>query len=271
MSIGTLGPSDAALQVQDRALGSSPRWSSGCSVTSLPKSRGHHGCQRSTGTNTLHNYLNTTQHPQRFIGGSSQTVPSLFVPQKRTLSTVNMATLLMARSALRRNIVPMSLGLTASVLVASRHAPLRLDARIPAASRPVSTDPRDNLNPDIIKQLSSGSLAGMSASHLQGRLVANISPGFVTGVVISLFSKTLVLLAGIGIVAIEVSTPPIPARARARANLRQIASRYGINLVDVLKLRKMIDSSKVLRSLNKNPVFKLSFGVTFALAAFASF
>jgi len=56
-----------------------------------------------------------------------------------------------------------------------------------------------------------------------------------------------------------------------RANSRQIASRYGINLVDMLKLRKRIDSSKILRSLNKNPMFKLSFGVTFALAAFASF
>ncbi|KAB5570418.1 hypothetical protein GE09DRAFT_1217855 [Coniochaeta sp. 2T2.1] len=147
-----------------------------------------------------------------------------------------MATLLMARSALRRNIVPMSLGLSASLLAASRQSPMRLDARIPAASRPVSTGPNERLNPDIIKQLSSGSIAG-----------------FVTGVVISLFSKTLVFLAGVGIVAIE------------------IASRYGINLVDTLKLRKRIDSSKILRSLNKNPMFKLSFGITFALAAFASF
>ena len=52
---------------------------------------------------------------------------------------------------------------------------------------------------------------------------------------------------------------------------RQIASRYGINLVDTLKLRKRMDSSKILRSLNKHSMFKLSFGVTFALAAFASF
>ena len=86
-----------------------------------------------------------------------------------------------------------------------------------------------------------------------------------------MFSKTLVFLAGVGIIAIEV---------RLLANIRplcdeltndQIASRYGINLVDTLKLRKRIDSSKILRSLNKNPMFKLSFGVTFALAAFASF
>lgn len=76
-----------------------------------------------------------------------------------------MATLLMARSALRRNIVPMSLGLSASLLAVSRHAPLRLDSRIPAASRPVSTGSRDNLNPDVIKQLSSGSIAGLASSQ----------------------------------------------------------------------------------------------------------
>lgn len=39
----------------------------------------------------------------------------------------------------------------------------------------------------------------------------------------------------------------------------------------MLKLRKRIESSNILRSLNRNPMFKLSFGVTFALAAFASF
>jgi hypothetical protein len=53
--------------------------------------------------------------------------------------------------------------------------------------------------------------------------------------------------------------------------LVKIASHYGINVVDRLKLRKWMDSSRILRSLNKNPVFKLSFGITFALAAFASF
>lgn len=77
------------------------------------------------------------------------------------LSIGNMATLLMARSALRRSIVPMSLGLTASLMVASRQSPMRLDARTPAVPRPVSTSPQENLNPDIIKQLSSGSIAGI--------------------------------------------------------------------------------------------------------------
>ena len=116
-----------------------------------------------------------------------------------------MATLLMARSALRRNMIPMSLGLTASLMVASRQRPVRLDERIPATSRPVSTGPKDNLNPDIIKQLSSGSIAGTAPSHLQSVGWSLTQPtGFVTGVVISFFSKTLVFLAGIAIVAIEV-------------------------------------------------------------------
>ncbi|KAK3939956.1 hypothetical protein QBC46DRAFT_386719 [Diplogelasinospora grovesii] len=145
--------------------------------------------------------------------------------------------------------VTAGLGLTAGGIAASRQQhfiqPMRLDSLPPASSRSYSTGPKHTpaeplnssvLSPEVIKQLSGGSLSG-----------------FAIGVLVSVFSKTLVLLLGLGIVAI------------------QVASRYGINLVDTLKLRKRFSSSKILSALDRHAAFKLAFGLTFALSAFTSF
>ncbi|KUI59307.1 hypothetical protein VP1G_06561 [Cytospora mali] len=118
---------------------------------------------------------------------------------------------------------------------------MRLDAMpasrssSPAVER-IAAEPEGWLDPEIIKQLSGGSLAG-----------------FLTGIAVSVFSKTLVLLTGVAIVAI------------------QVASRWGVDLLGMLKLRQRIEASRVLSSLNRNPTFKLAFGSTFALAAFMQF
>lgn len=69
----------------------------------------------------------------------------------------------------------------------------------------------------------------------------------------SVFSRTLVLLVGLGVVAV------------------QVAARYGVDLIARAGLRQKIESSRVLAALRRNPTFKLSFGVTFALAAFMQF
>lgn len=50
-----------------------------------------------------------------------------------------------------------------------------------------------------------------------------------------------------------------------------MASRNGIDLLGMLKLRQRVQSSRVLSVLEKNPTFKLAFGSTFALAAFMQF
>ncbi|KAK3692696.1 hypothetical protein B0T22DRAFT_22673 [Podospora appendiculata] len=155
-----------------------------------------------------------------------------------------MASLMVCRAALRRNAVPLSLSLgfvTGGGLLMARQRPLHLDTFPPlsTSTRPVSNGPpppKERLDSDIIKQLSGGSLSG-----------------FLTGLLVSVFSRTLVLLAGVAIVLVEV------------------ASRYGINVDDHLKLKKRIQSSRILSSLSHNFVFKLSFGVTFALSAFMSF
>ncbi|KUI65495.1 hypothetical protein VM1G_00935 [Cytospora mali] len=152
-----------------------------------------------------------------------------------------MATIALCRGALRRSAAPVTLGLSTGLFLANRQRPMRLDAMpasrssSPAVER-IAAESEGWLDPEIIKQLSGGSLAG-----------------FLTGIAISVFSKTLVLLTGVAIVAI------------------QVASRWGVDLLGMLKLRQRIEASRVLSSLNRNPTFKLAFGSTFALAAFMQF
>lgn len=109
-------------------------------------------------------------------------------------------------------------------------------SRLNYSDKPSSGRRKDGLSPEVIKQLSGGSLSG-----------------FLTGLLVSVFSKTLVLLIGIGIVSI------------------QVASHYGLDLVKYLKLKNRVESSKILTGLRYNPAFKIAFGVTFALSAFMSF
>ncbi|KAI1189879.1 hypothetical protein F5B17DRAFT_148953 [Nemania serpens] len=92
------------------------------------------------------------------------------------------------------------------------------------------------LDPDVMKQLSGGCVAG-----------------FLSGVVVAVFSRTLVLILGLSVV------------------LLQVAARYGIDIVNQLRLKQRLGKSRVLAALEKDPVFKLSFGLFFALSAFAKF
>ncbi|KAI0816651.1 hypothetical protein GGR55DRAFT_674845 [Xylaria sp. FL0064] len=143
------------------------------------------------------------------------------------------------------------LGLILGTGVAMRSSPcIRFDSA-PAAttsSSPFSTSspafsnaPRgggkgEQLDPDLMKQLSGGSVAG-----------------FVSGLLVSVFSRTLVLLLGVSVVIL------------------QVAARYGINIIDQLRLKQRLGNSRVLAALERDPAFKLSFGLFFALSAFMQF
>ncbi|KAK0645874.1 hypothetical protein B0T16DRAFT_148305 [Cercophora newfieldiana] len=152
-----------------------------------------------------------------------------------------MASRTLCRAALQRNAFPLGVGLTSGLVLLHHQPPLRLDSVAtapPVPRRQFSDRPKrkDHLNPEVLKQLSSGSLSG-----------------FLAGLLVSVFSKTLVLIIGVGIVFI------------------QVAARYGIDLVGPLKLKKRVESSRILTALRYNPTFKIAFGVTFALSAFMSF
>ncbi|OTB08478.1 hypothetical protein M426DRAFT_7792 [Hypoxylon sp. CI-4A] len=140
---------------------------------------------------------------------------------------------LIPRHALGAGIVGLSLGTSMTML---RQPRLRLDAR--DTPRPMSSRPpvKERLDPELLKQLSGGSITG-----------------FVSGVIISIFSRTLVLLLGLSVVLI------------------QVASRYGIDLIQQLRLKQRVGKSKILAALDRNPAFKLSFGLFFAASAFMQF
>lgn len=77
--------------------------------------------------------------------------------------------------------------------------------------------------------------------------------GLVTGLGVSLFSKPLALLIGIVVVGV------------------QTAERYGIRLVPYGRLQKFVKGVDLRSAVQDNVGFKLSFGVMFALSAFAEF
>lgn len=81
-----------------------------------------------------------------------------------------MATIALVRGALRRHAVPATLALSSGLYLASRQPPMRMDA-LPARSSSSSPPPAPPriveetagwLDPEIIRQLSGGSLAGES-------------------------------------------------------------------------------------------------------------
>lgn len=83
-----------------------------------------------------------------------------------------MATIALVRGALRRHAVPTTLALSSGLYLASRQRPIRLDA-LPARSSSSSPPPAPPrvveetagwLNPEVIRQLSGGSLAGESGA-----------------------------------------------------------------------------------------------------------
>ncbi|KAI1738326.1 hypothetical protein F4680DRAFT_187394 [Xylaria scruposa] len=114
------------------------------------------------------------------------------------------------------------------------HSPLSSD--FSTSSPAYREEKRETLNPELMKQLSGGSVTG-----------------FLTGLLVSVFSRTLVLLLGVSVVIV------------------QIAARYGINIIDQLRLKQRLGKSRVVEALEKDPMFKVSFGVFFALSAFMQF
>ncbi|KAJ4302933.1 hypothetical protein N0V90_001824 [Kalmusia sp. IMI 367209] len=91
-------------------------------------------------------------------------------------------------------------------------------------------------NPRAIRQISLGSILGVIA-----------------GLGISVFSKPLAILIGLGIVCV------------------QFLENRGIHLIPYSFLQRRFKETNVRSLVQDNVAFKLSFGATFALAAFAEF
>lgn len=57
----------------------------------------------------------------------------------------------------------------------------------------------------------------------------------------------------------------------ARADMKQWAASYGYNVIPYSKLQKYVRTVDLRSVVQDNVVFKISFGTTFALAAFMGF
>ncbi|KAK0099683.1 hypothetical protein ONS95_013425 [Cadophora gregata] len=92
------------------------------------------------------------------------------------------------------------------------------------------------LNERAVRQISSGSIIGLCA-----------------GLAVSTFSRSLALILGLLVVGV------------------QYASNHGINIIPYNRLQKYVTSIDLRSAVQDNVAFKISFGTTFALAAFMQF
>lgn len=152
-----------------------------------------------------------------------------------------------------RSVLPLSLGLGLTYAVFPKSNTIRLDSD---PSAPFSTSSSSNgkksypssssgggrsdgplgLDPQTVKQITTGSILGL-----------------VAGLAVSMFSRTLTILAGASIVFIQY-----------------LASK-GIRIVPLEKLQKYVKSVNIAKLVQSNPALKVSFGLTFMLAAFGYF
>jgi len=145
------------------------------------------------------------------------------------------------RPHLRPQAIGIGLGLALAGFQCTRQPAVRLDTHLlPGDSYPRSAQTpalkNGGLNPGAVRQISSGSIIGLCA-----------------GLAVSTFSKPLTLLIGLVVIAV------------------QVASRYGINVVPYQRLQKYFTSIDLRSAVQDNVAFKLSFGTTFAMAAFMQF
>ncbi|EOA89394.1 uncharacterized protein SETTUDRAFT_37907 [Exserohilum turcica Et28A] len=102
------------------------------------------------------------------------------------------------------------------------------------------------MNPETVQQISMGSILGV-----------------IGGIGLSVFSRPLAILIGLGIFAVQT----------IRSMLRKgkfIESR-GIHIIPYAFLQRRIKSVNIQSLVRDNVAFKLSFGLTFAMAAFSEF
>ena len=105
---------------------------------------------------------------------------------------------------------------------------------------------------------------------LQRGLIFYFGPGLCAGLLISTFSKSLALILGLLVVGVQVRILPVCA-GRPGLIERQWAQSYGIHIIPYNRLQKYFTGVNFRSAVQDNVAFKLSFGTTFAMAAFMQF
>jgi len=144
---------------------------------------------------------------------------------------------------MRTYLAGLGLGLSIASYHTLHHRPIRLDGPVALSSSDFHTKSapslglrRTQLNPATVREISGGSIIGLCA-----------------GLAVSTFSRPLALLIGLLVVGV------------------QWAANHGINLVPYTCLQRYVTSIDLRSAVQDHVAFKLSFGSTFALAAFMRF
>ncbi len=94
--------------------------------------------------------------------------------------------------------------------------------------------------------------------------------GLCAGILVSTFSRPLALLIGLMVVGLQVRFL-IKVNEEFRADKKQWASSYNINVIPYDKLQRYVSGIDLRSAVQDNMAFKLSFGATFAMSAFMHF
>ncbi|KAI4108675.1 MAG: hypothetical protein LQ339_002191 [Xanthoria mediterranea] len=145
----------------------------------------------------------------------------------------------------------LGLGLTATTL----HLHL-IQRRRPLLCEPASSSPLDAITQQYLPQARKHG-HNNNKSTTTANIIRQLSLGSVLGVAagaaVSTFSRVLAVLLGLGVVVV------------------QYAASYGYNIIPVGRIQRYVKGIDLNRAVEENPAFKLSFGVTFALASMAKF
>ena len=96
--------------------------------------------------------------------------------------------------------------------------------------------------------------------------------GLLGGLAVSTFSRTLAFLFGLIVFGVQVCLE-LSSSGRVLGQLTiyfQFAASRGSSIVPTTKLQRYVKGIDLRSAVEDNVAFKLSFGATFALAAFAS-
>ncbi len=117
-------------------------------------------------------------------------------------------TTLLLRPILRPQVLGVGLGLSLATYHTIYQRPLRMDMLSADTSRRNAQTPavrNGQLTPGAVRQISSGSIIGVSSSLALPDKIANAEAGLCAGLAVSTFSKPLTLILGLLIVGIQVS------------------------------------------------------------------
>ncbi|KAL1899475.1 hypothetical protein Sste5346_002873 [Sporothrix stenoceras] len=120
-----------------------------------------------------------------------------------------------------------------------------------AAGLPLTATSDSSSVPAVSSRSSSSGAHGLPINaEVVGEVSKGSVIGFLTGLFVSTFSRTLVLLLGLAIA------------------FQSLAARAGIDIPQYLQLKERFNASRILTALSEHTAFKLAFGITFAMSAF---